>query len=272
MSEELLTTAEAARRLGVGPSTVKRWADDGLLACVRTAGGHRRFISDEVDRFKQAGCSDTGSDEIEDWLELLLAEDTDPFLVNAALLKARGSHASWWEVCALLGPVLSEVGVRWARGQISIAEEHVASERLSRGLAFVTQSIGVAPRSPACVLVTAESEEHTLGLSLVEVCVREAGWTSIWLGRKTPLAEVLDTVERRRAKAVAISASASSNQQDDLAHQERVIGNFLMPLGVPLLLGGSGAWPDPPWYGERIRTFQHLNRRLIAIREGRGSR
>ena len=272
MSEELLTTAETARRLGVGPSTVKRWADDGLLACVRTAGGHRRFVSQEVERFKQKGCGDVCDAEVEHWLDLLLAEDTDPFQVNAALLQARGIRASWWEVCSDLGPVIEEIGKRWARGELAIAEEHVATERLARGLAFVTQSVGLAPRSPACVLATAEGDDHTLGLSMVEVCAREAGWSTVWLGRRTPITEILDTVERRRARLVALSASASSNNIEELAQQERVMGNFLAPLNVPLFLGGNGSWPEVPHYGERVKTFQHLSNRLTHMKEHRHTR
>lgn len=267
MSEELITTTEAARFLGVGPSTVKRWADDGLLACVRTAGGHRRFVTEEVLRFKQHGYGSESTDSIEHWLELLVSEDADPFQINAALLQARGDASSWWEVCASLAPVLSEIGSRWARGELAIAEEHVASERLARGLAFVTQSIGVAPRSPSCVLVTVEGDDHTLGLSMVEVCAREAGWNTIWLGRNTPITEVVDTVERRRARLVAISASSFSSNRDTLIEHERVIGNFLRPMDVPLLLGGGGSWPEDTSYGERIASFRHLGRRLLTIRE-----
>lgn len=269
MSEDLITTTEAARVLGVGPSTVKRWADEGLLACVRTAGGHRRFISEEVQRFREQGYGADSQDGIERWMDVLLSEDSDPFQINAALLQARGDRGSWWEVCAELGPVLEEIGARWARGELAIAEEHVASERLARGLAFVTQSVGVAPRSPACVLVTAEGDDHTLGLSLVEVCARESGWATVWLGRSTPIAEVLDTVERRRARVVAVSASGFSSSAEELARQERILGSLLGPLGVPILLGGSGAWPEVPTYGERILSFRQLARRLQVLREAR---
>ena len=269
MSEELLTTTEAARLLGVGPSTVKRWADDGLLACVRTAGGHRRFVSDEIERFRQQGYGSEVGDEVERWMDLLFSEDADPFQVNAALMQARGDRGSWWEVCESLTPVLERIGERWARGELAIAEEHVATERLARGLAFVTQSVGVGPRSPSCVLVTAEGDDHTLGLSLVEVCAREAGWSSLWLGRATPLTEVLDAVERRRAKLVAMSASSFSSNAEELRRQERVLGGFLAPLGVPLLLGGNGAWPEEPTHGERVTSFRYLARRFDALREAR---
>lgn len=61
MNDELITTRVAAALLGVGTTSIKRWADDGTLACVRTAGGHRRFLRAEVLRLFEAG--DPGADQ-----------------------------------------------------------------------------------------------------------------------------------------------------------------------------------------------------------------
>ena len=41
--------SEAARLLGVHPSTVRSWADSGKLPVHRTAGGHRRFLRSDID-------------------------------------------------------------------------------------------------------------------------------------------------------------------------------------------------------------------------------
>ena len=38
-----LTAGQAARILGVSPKTVNRWANDDLIPCALTLGGHRRF-------------------------------------------------------------------------------------------------------------------------------------------------------------------------------------------------------------------------------------
>jgi photoactive yellow protein len=54
VNDELITTRVAAALLGVGTTSIKRWADDGTLACVRTAGGHRRFLRGEVLRLFEA--------------------------------------------------------------------------------------------------------------------------------------------------------------------------------------------------------------------------
>lgn len=49
-----LTVGEVADRFGVTTATVRRWADQGDLACSRTIGGARRFDPDEVQRALEA--------------------------------------------------------------------------------------------------------------------------------------------------------------------------------------------------------------------------
>lgn len=46
--ESLLTPSEVAALFGVDTKTVSRWARAGRLTAVRTPGGHRRFLEDEV--------------------------------------------------------------------------------------------------------------------------------------------------------------------------------------------------------------------------------
>jgi putative two-component system response regulator len=47
----VLTLQEAAAAIGVSASTMRRLADDGRIASVRTAGGHRRFPLEAVRRY-----------------------------------------------------------------------------------------------------------------------------------------------------------------------------------------------------------------------------
>jgi len=58
MPGEWLTLSEIASLLGVHPSTVRNWANQGKIPFHRTQGGHRRFKRGEVDvwiRSNQAG-------------------------------------------------------------------------------------------------------------------------------------------------------------------------------------------------------------------------
>jgi excisionase family DNA binding protein len=47
-SAALLTPAEVAQLFRVDPKTVGRWADTGKLRAIRTLGGPRRFLAEEV--------------------------------------------------------------------------------------------------------------------------------------------------------------------------------------------------------------------------------
>ena len=46
--QTLLTPSEVAALFRVDPKTVTRWSQEGRLSAVRTLGGHRRFVADEV--------------------------------------------------------------------------------------------------------------------------------------------------------------------------------------------------------------------------------
>jgi excisionase family DNA binding protein len=47
--DEWLSLSQAAKQLGVHPSTVRVWADNGYLPTQRTQGGHRRFRRSDVE-------------------------------------------------------------------------------------------------------------------------------------------------------------------------------------------------------------------------------
>ncbi|MGE5619620.1 MAG: MerR family transcriptional regulator [Sphingomonadaceae bacterium] len=48
-----LTLEQASERLGVHPTTLRRWADDGAVDAFLTPGGHRRFRLADLERFEQ---------------------------------------------------------------------------------------------------------------------------------------------------------------------------------------------------------------------------
>lgn len=48
---DYLTPAEVAKLLLVAPVTVRQWAQKGWIQADQTAGGHRRFLRHEVERF-----------------------------------------------------------------------------------------------------------------------------------------------------------------------------------------------------------------------------
>ncbi len=87
-----VTTGKAARTLGVGLNTVKRWISKGVLHGVQTPGGHWRIPQDALERFMQARGIRTSLTEPEHPLRVLIIDD-DPAVCT--FLSALLAHADF---------------------------------------------------------------------------------------------------------------------------------------------------------------------------------
>jgi excisionase family DNA binding protein len=266
MSEpRLLTTTDFAALAGVGPSSVKRWAEQGVIPSLRTAGGHRRFDREEVERFLRrqhreevAPQTEAGKPATADpWVASLLS--CQGLQMDAFLLGARARVGSWPGVGERLAEAFADIGRGWRGGEISIAQEHHASEQLQRALARILAMMPSPPGAPICLLACVPGDEHVLGLALAELCLREAGWGAHWLGRNTPVDEIIRVVDAGMVDLVALSASAACTDPAPLEAVANQVAHACAGHGRECLLGGSGAWPlDPPAGARRVRTFQEL--------------
>ncbi len=251
----LLTTTKAAEVASVAPSTIKRWADQGILPFSRTAGGHRRFERFAIERLlrEQPAWASSSDPVASAWVRCLA--DGRRHEIDGRLLEARGRLGSWWRVADELAVALAEIGRQFECHGLTIAEEHVASDALARALARVGDALPIHLDGPRCLLACAGEDDHTLGLSLAELCLREAGWTPLWLGRRTPVAEVVRLVGGGQVSMVALSASALLGDEQALRAITDEVGAACQERGVGLVLGGAGAWPARLSYGVRLTSF-----------------
>lgn len=239
MDEELLTTHEAAALAGVGPSTIKRWADQGELKCVKTVGGHRRFerasLLHLLDSFsRKAGFED-------EWIETLLSGKSH--LLEAQLLEARAQRGRWSLVAEQLAASLVEMGRLWVEGSISIAQEHRASNLLSLALSRISAQLPVRSNATVCLLASAGEEQHSLGLSLAEPVLRELGWTGYFTGPRTPMSEIVQLVQSQSVEMVVISLTMPPPDPRVFSSELTRSSAACAELGIPLLCAGSGPWP-----------------------------
>jgi excisionase family DNA binding protein len=260
-----LSSGEIGRILGVSVATVRRWADAGLLPAQRTAGGHRRFSLSVAEQLaEQRGGIDRGLDG---WIRLLVTPGEAPasaLAVDAALLGERSRGGSWLAVAETMGGVLEELGARWHVGALSIIDEHVAAARLARALARAADALPIRPGGPRALLATAEGEAHTLGLALVELCVRERGWSAVWIGRDTSTEHLASRVSAGEVDVVAVSASVC-RAPDELAAAAAGLAAACAARGVELVLGGRGPWPEQLAHGALVRTFAGLSAWMDGI-------
>jgi len=271
---QYISTASAAQFLGVGPTSVKRWADLGLLKCVRTAGNHRRFLREEVERFARAIQSghvpledtgpipqeprtDSASAQVATWTRHLL--DLGTYSLHGALLTEREVLGSWWRVADLIGLALTELGLRWACGELSVMAEHLASERLARALARCAESIPTPAGGPRVLLAMAEADDHTLGLSLAELVLREAGHQVLWAGRATPTAELVNYLQTQAPAMLGLSASVVSADAERLRASTLPVARACQAVHSRLILGGGGSWPEDLPGAIRLHDFAGLH-------------
>ncbi|HEX8950326.1 MAG TPA: helix-turn-helix domain-containing protein [Polyangia bacterium] len=261
--DDLLSSAEAAALLGVSASTIKRWVDEGELAAERTAGGHRRIRRAALARLRerfQAPATVGAAGRLVD----LLLENGPQQRIEARLLAMRGEGGSAVGVARAIAPALVELGQRWHDGRISVVQEHLASERLARALARLVEWTPLADGAPRALLTVASGDEHTLGLSLLELVLREAGWETLWAGRSAPTSDIARAIAdpSQRIALVAISASIVSRDRRRLAREEEAIGRACARAGARCVVGGAGAWMERPRHSLLIRDFADADARF----------
>ncbi len=79
---EWFSLKKAADQLGVHPTTLRRWADDGQIAYVVTAGGHRRFAAKTLNAFMQHRAGTRPVDAA--WADRALTHARDQVAQNTA--------------------------------------------------------------------------------------------------------------------------------------------------------------------------------------------
>ena len=249
----LLSSSQAATLLGVHTASIKRWADQGKLNCVRTAGGHRRFYRTELEAIRDTGAH-THPDFVDRLFEAALAGEQ--MRTEGELLTYWSQVGRWENVSDAMGDMLRTVGTAWTEGDLLVSEEHVASETLLRSMARLLMMMPQRPDAPVCALATAPNDPHTLGLAMSELVLAEHNWKTLWIGRNCPVDTMIEVIERPSIRMFALSASAFSQSPSVLKALLNTIEPIARAHNTRIVLGGSGQWPHTNGWAERIHNFK----------------
>jgi MerR family transcriptional regulator, light-induced transcriptional regulator len=109
----------------------------------------------------------------------------------------------------IMAPALWLVGELWERGEITVADEHLATEISLRVLALQREAQRAARgrRERTVMLAAPTGEQHVVALRMVANLLRDAGYDALMLGGDVPLAALAQTAVRHRPDAICLSAT-----------------------------------------------------------------
>jgi DNA-binding transcriptional MerR regulator len=221
-----LRIGELSRRSGVSPELLRAWERRyGLLRPARSPGGLRLYSSADLERVQRMrGHLATGLAAAEAAALTLRAEATadapattlrdelaealerfDEPRAQAAVDRLLAITTVESLLADVVLPYLSDLGVRWERGEVSIAQEHFASAVIRGRLLGLARGWGLGV-GPLAVLACLPGEQHDLGLIAFGLAVRARGWRVVYLGPDTPIEILRDASRELQASLVVVHA------------------------------------------------------------------
>lgn len=150
-------------------------------------------------------------------------------------------------VTELVASLNEAVGVAWARGEISIAEEHLYSAQIKSLLHSATNQIMVEARGPRILLTTLPGEPHGLGLLMLQAILTIELAKCIQLGTQTPISAIVEIAKVCEADVVAVSFSSSFPKRTALSSLDEL--RAALPGQIAVWAGGDGV--------QRVRKRPH---------------
>jgi MerR family transcriptional regulator, light-induced transcriptional regulator len=226
---ELLRIGELSRRTDVPIASLRAWeARYGLLRPSRTKGGFRLYGPDDVGRVltmranlerglsaaeaARLALTKTGAPEPDPLLQIgrrelaSALESFDESGAQALLDRLFGTLSIDAVLSEVVVPYLHELGDRWEDGDVSIVQEHFASNVIRGRLMALARGWGRGT-GPLALLACVEGEQHDLPLVVFGLLLREYGWRIAYFGANTPLPSLGQAVEEMKPSAVIVSGT-----------------------------------------------------------------
>jgi MerR family transcriptional regulator, light-induced transcriptional regulator len=240
---------EAAKILGVNVSTIKRWTDSGMIECIKTAGGHRKFLMAHLSNFvernkKQNSKVNLFTMESERDVELsyrILKGDfqyLNKYVLQEALQSNRdniqqvlnglylGQYPLHQIYDLIVTPVLHQIGYLWEEGNLSIIDEHLASQVIRDSITRLQGIIRIpAEKLGNALALTPSKELHDIPLKMVDHILEARGFRVFYSGQRTPFEQIEDTIDKFKPDRIYVSSTSLEERQalqEEIDHLYRI--------------------------------------------------
>jgi methanogenic corrinoid protein MtbC1 len=132
-------------------------------------------------------------------------------------------------------PTMIEVGERWQRQEISVTREHYASNYLLQRLAVILRVVPNGYAGPTVWVGCAPGERHEMGVLLLCIYLRRAGYQVRYLGQDLPEDDLVHEALLQKPALILLSAAGN----DSAAKLRQVCGR-LVEIEPPRPIVGYG--------------------------------
>lgn len=235
-----LTLQEAADQLGVHYMTVYRYVRLGRLPA-RKAGGTWEVDSADLEGLRRGHDRSVRPRKPADWAQrlearLLEGDEAGAWGVLEAALASGTSPADLYT--EVIGPAVTSVGTRWHEGEISVADEHLATSVVLRLIGRMGPRFARKGRSKGTVVVTTPpGERHVIPSLMVSDLLRGAGFDVIDLGADVPIDALAGIVQKFDG---LVAVCVSSTRFDGTTSLRRTVRALKKAVpDIPVFVGGA---------------------------------
>lgn len=145
----------------------------------------------------------------------------------------------------VLEPAQHEIGRMWQLDELGVSDEHLSTGVTAHVMARLHEFIDTVPRHGGRLLATSVSGDlHDVGVRMVADAFELDGWQARCLGASTPVADVLEALERSGAELLAVGAKLTSHLRSARALVSAVRADDRFG-GVKIIIGGTPFQLDP---------------------------
>jgi methanogenic corrinoid protein MtbC1 len=166
----------------------------------------------------------------------------------------------------VVGPALEEIGHRWERGGMTVADEHLATGIAHDVMRLIGRTATRYPRrSRERVLLAAiGGEGHITGLRMIGDLAEGRGFDVRYLGAALPVDTLSAIVAKHEPEIVGLSVTMAGHGARLTGALDEVFASGYAPRGV--LVGGR-AVPDPVKADPRVRYASDARAAIEVIEE-----
>ena len=251
--------------LGVGSTSIKRWADAGVLASSRTAGGHRRFRIDDVNQLLQEQSATIKDLPIDKWIELL-TEERDLLKIGSEINKVHQRLGDWYRTADFLERVMWVIWSRFSSDYETESWSLIASGRLGLALFTISESIAAAPAEHMGLVASLGERHRSHGLSLTQLCARSDGIKLHRADANSTADELTSQIRHLNQRLIVLCGAGQCTDHDLLVKKYREISAACQKEDVELVIGFADLSSDIGDYGHRCSSFEDLKPILKRFR------